>query len=388
MSVRVTPIDVFMDIPEWFYIISQSSGLVLEETGNDDNDGRPVPRALVVNKPSFRDGQLWKWQEDSIVNKRNRAIDRGGPINPDSWDDGSDACGFPADKENTNQKWKFEKNRIIYKHDHSFEIALEVKDARAIPGTKVFGSHSGRKQEQLWNIEYTNQGPMYKSPEIEILPQSFEVDEGLTASFKCRVIAGFPKPTITWSRYGGRNFTENITDDGNGILTIVNAGHAEAGVYICIAENGVRATKATATLSILGPSPQPSMPQRWFFIQSRYNGLVLEETGEEQKLLVNQKYGRDGQLWRWQENSLISKNNRAIDFKGQLDSGYMIGFKPHRGDNQIWKFENNKIVGLGPLLTNFALEVKDYHVVLSGIEEKQEKQSWILCPTNQVCPPS
>ena len=41
--------------------------------------------------------------------------------------------------------------------------------------------------------------------------------------------------------------------------------------------------------------------------------MVLEETGSGKPLVVNPAAGRNGQKWKWVGNSLVSKNNLAID---------------------------------------------------------------------------
>jgi len=127
-------------------------------------------------------------------------------------------------------------------------------------------------------------------------------------------------------------------------------------------------------------------PIEWFYIRSQLNGFVLEERGQEQPLIVNPEAGREGQLWRWEGQSLISKNNLAIDLKGPINDDWnngaeMIAWPPHNGINQIWRFEEEMIVDLGG--TNFALEIEDSmpiagtQVIASHIKQKQD-QFWSL----------
>jgi len=131
----------------------------------------------------------------------------------------------------------------------------------------------------------------------------------------------------------------------------------------------------------------PNFPlSEWFYIRSRLNGFVLEETGKEKPLVVNPESGRNGQLWKWQGTSIISKNNIAIDIGGPINNdwnngGKIVGWPPHKGNNQIWKFEKDRIVALGR--TNFALEIEaskpiaGAKVIASKIKRKQE-QRWSL----------
>lgn len=134
----------------------------------------------------------------------------------------------------------------------------------------------------------------------------------------------------------------------------------------------------------------PFSDSDWFYIQSQLNGFVLEETGQENPVLVNPESGRDGQLWRWQGNSLVSKNNLALDLMGPIDDDWgngavIIAWPPHNGENQIWKFESDLIVDLGG--TNFALEIEDSmpiagtKVIASHIKQNQ-KQFWSLQAVN------
>jgi len=133
-------------------------------------------------------------------------------------------------------------------------------------------------------------------------------------------------------------------------------------------------------------------PVFWFYIRSELNGFVLEETGEEMPVVVNPESGRNGQLWKWQGDSLVSKNNLALDLMGPINDDWnngaeIIGWPPHNGINQIWKFEEDLIVDLGG--TNFALEIEDSmpiagtKVIASRIKRNQE-QFWSLSFTDET----
>lgn len=124
----------------------------------------------------------------------------------------------------------------------------------------------------------------------------------------------------------------------------------------------------------------------WFYIRSKLNGFVLEETGQEQPIVVSPEAGRDGQLWKWEGDSLVSKNNLALDMIGPIDDDWnngagLIAWPPHNGVNQIWKFEDDLIVDLGG--TNFGLEIEDSmptqgtRVIAKNIKGNQE-QFWSL----------
>merc|ERR1712212_874997 len=91
-----------------------------------------------------------------------------------------------------------------------------------------------------------------------------------------------------------------------------------------------------------------------------------EEVGKKRSVVLTQEAGRDGQLWRWQGDSLISKNGLALDRMGLIDyddqskGSMMIGFPPHNGINQIYKFEDGHILDLrrDGSGSRFALEVE------------------------------
>jgi len=133
-------------------------------------------------------------------------------------------------------------------------------------------------------------------------------------------------------------------------------------------------------------------PIEWFYIRNQLNGFVLEETGQERALVVNPEAGRDGQKWKWVGNSLVSKNNLAIDLMGPINDDWnngaeIIAWPPHSGINQIWKFEEDLIVDLGG--TNFALEIEDSmpiagtKVIAASIKRRQE-QFWTLSFTGEL----
>jgi len=129
----------------WFYIKSQSGGLVIEETGKD--------KPLVANPESGGNGQLWRWQGNSLVSKNNLAIDLAGKKNGD-WYEGGIIIGWPAEEGNTNQIWKLENDRIVYAG--SWDLYFEIGDSVSAAGTEVFASHEKHEQKQFWTLSYTN----------------------------------------------------------------------------------------------------------------------------------------------------------------------------------------------------------------------------------------
>merc|ERR1719193_2966682 len=130
----------------WFYIKSQSDGLVIEETGKD--------KPLVANPESGGNGQLWRRQGKSLVSKNNLAIDLARPKNGD-WYEGGIIIGWPAKEGNTNQLWKFENDCIVY--TGGWDLFLEIGDSASAAGTEVFASHNKKQeQKQFWTLSYTN----------------------------------------------------------------------------------------------------------------------------------------------------------------------------------------------------------------------------------------
>jgi len=123
----------------------------------------------------------------------------------------------------------------------------------------------------------------------------------------------------------------------------------------------------------------------WFYIRSNLNGLVVEDVGKDISLVVNPKSGRDGQLWKRQANSLVNKNNLALDVKGPIDGDYkngviLVPWQPHGGNNQKWGYFASRIVGL---YDRYALEVEDSKPIAGtkviGTKRKRNKaQFWTL----------
>merc|ERR1719193_1234114 len=126
---------------------------------------------------------------------------------------------------------------------------------------------------------------------------------------------------------------------------------------------------------------------KWFYIKSQSGGLVIEETGKDKPLVANPESGVNGQLWRWQGKSLISKNNLAIDrARPKNDDWYegaiIIGWPAEEGNtNQQWKFENDRIVWAGRW--DLFVEIGDSVAaagteVFASHEKHEQKQFWTL----------
>ncbi len=85
-----------------------------------------------------------------------------------------------------------------------------------------------------------------KSPNTSIVLQ------GTNVTFTCTA-DGAPKPTITWSRIDGVNFTTKSairTSKGNSILMLTNVTNEEEGMYECTAHNRGKPVKKQVRLVV------------------------------------------------------------------------------------------------------------------------------------------
>lgn len=93
-----------------------------------------------------------------------------------------------------------------------------------------------------------------ESPQIEIYPQPAQrINTGQSVLFQCRVMAGIPMPTLTWSRSDGRQMQPNVEVLEGGVLRIMNVVGPERGEYKCLAENLAGRVERIATLVIQEP---------------------------------------------------------------------------------------------------------------------------------------
>lgn len=105
-----------------------------------------------------------------------------------------------------------------------------------------------------------------ESPQIEMYPsrQQTVVKDG-SALFQCRITAGIPSPTLTWTRSNGQRLPTTAEEIQGGVLRFNRVTGEEAGQYVCTAENIAGTTTALATLEIQTPpkiSISPGTPHR------------------------------------------------------------------------------------------------------------------------------
>merc|ERR1711936_239022 len=97
----------------------------------------------------------------------------------------------------------------------------------------------------------------------------------------------------------------------------------------------------------------------WFVIQSA-NGLVLDvaEGTKGGKLIIYTRHEGDNQLWRFEEGKLVNKLGVVADIKdGSTEEGAeLIGWEFHGGDNQKWCVKGNFIHSE---LTDMVMDLKE-----------------------------
>ena len=83
-------------------------------------------------------------------------------------------------------------------------------------------------------------------------PDNASVEAGQEAVFSC-VVGGDPSPQVRWTKQGARiNFVQEEEEDA-AVLRIKNVTEAEAGKYVCRAENIAGKLSSEAFLSIQVP---------------------------------------------------------------------------------------------------------------------------------------
>lgn len=78
--------------------------------------------------------------------------------------------------------------------------------------------------------------------------ETYVVDPGQDVTLSCEVTAGFPTPTVTWSRYPGSLPQRSVIRGGS--LTLWSVTPADAGIYNCTAVNNV-GNPARRTVNLL-----------------------------------------------------------------------------------------------------------------------------------------
>ncbi|KAJ9584666.1 hypothetical protein L9F63_020991, partial [Diploptera punctata] len=88
-------------------------------------------------------------------------------------------------------------------------------------------------------------------PSVELHPSAPQtVISGGSALLQCRATGGIPSPRLKWSRSDGRPLSPSIEELSGGVLRFNQVTQAEAGEYMCHAENDVGQTSAVATLIV------------------------------------------------------------------------------------------------------------------------------------------
>ncbi|XP_072758589.1 basement membrane-specific heparan sulfate proteoglycan core protein isoform X17 [Anoplolepis gracilipes] len=90
-----------------------------------------------------------------------------------------------------------------------------------------------------------------EAPVLELYPQDVQtVILGGSADLQCRAKAGFPVPTLHWSRQDNRPFASNIEQLPGGLLRLSNITVNDDGAYICSASNEVGSTSIIAHIEV------------------------------------------------------------------------------------------------------------------------------------------
>ena len=89
------------------------------------------------------------------------------------------------------------------------------------------------------------------------------------------------------------------------------------------------------------------------------NGLVLDIAGGVKggKLIIYTKHGGNNQLWKFQEGRLVNKTGMVADIKDESkkQGAEVIGWARHDRDNQKWSMKENFIHSK---LTDMVMDIK------------------------------
>eukprot|EP00092_Neocalanus_flemingeri_P082806 GFUD01103816.1.p2 GENE.GFUD01103816.1~~GFUD01103816.1.p2 ORF type:complete len:128 (-),score=38.07 GFUD01103816.1:31-414(-) len=123
----------------------------------------------------------------------------------------------------------------------------------------------------------------------------------------------------------------------------------------------------------------------WFLIQTA-NGLVLDVAGGVQggKLIIYQKHGGDNQLWRFEEGRLVNKIGMVADIMAGSteEEAEVIAWEKHDGDNQKWSMKENYIHSE---LTDMVMDLKEGQMeegaeVIMFPKHGGSNQMWFVYP--------
>ncbi|XP_028173989.1 basement membrane-specific heparan sulfate proteoglycan core protein isoform X3 [Ostrinia furnacalis] len=113
-------------------------------------------------------------------------------------------------------------------------------------------------------------------PAVEIWPQGEQaLNLGSSFELRCRVTAGVPEPTVTWSRSGGRQLSPYTQLQPYNILKFEKIEVNDEGEYYCSASNVAGTATASSTIKVRSPPEVIVTPSD--FIQVQYGEPVTVE---------------------------------------------------------------------------------------------------------------
>ncbi|KAK2193775.1 hypothetical protein NP493_5g02050 [Ridgeia piscesae] len=99
-----------------------------------------------------------------------------------------------------------------------------------------------------------------EAPAIDMYPATAtSIQQGGSALFQCRVMAGTPPPKVVWTRANNERMTDNTEVLDNGVIRFMHVTGPEQGSYVCTATNDIGSVTATAVLTIAG-LPRVTIP--------------------------------------------------------------------------------------------------------------------------------
>ena len=88
----------------------------------------------------------------------------------------------------------------------------------------------------------------------------------------------------------------------------------------------------------------------WFTIRSKHSGLILDIAGSNHgaNIVTFRKHGGNNQIWKWQGNKIVSKLGYVLDVNagGTEEGTKVIAWNHHGGLNQQWIMIGDKIISV------------------------------------------
>ncbi|XP_049843588.1 basement membrane-specific heparan sulfate proteoglycan core protein isoform X30 [Schistocerca gregaria] len=121
-----------------------------------------------------------------------------------------------------------------------------------------------------------------ESPRVSLFPTEQQtVITGGSILLQCRVEAGIPAPTVTWSRVDGRPLPSSVEELPGGVLRFTGMTKDDEGTYLCVARNEAGEARLTGSISVHTPPHITLLPSQQVSVNAGQNiRLECRATGD------------------------------------------------------------------------------------------------------------